>query len=101
MFASSGIEPEVTAKAESLEILPGVQAQVASIGHLVALKLLAQNDRTRPQDADDIRALRRVATPEDVAQAREAVALIEARGYHRSKDLTKALDALSLPSASK
>jgi hypothetical protein len=34
---------------------------VARIGHLMALKVLARDDRRRPQDFDDLRALRREA----------------------------------------
>lgn len=35
-----------------------------------------------------------VAGTEDLALAREAVGLIEARGYHRDRDLAAALDEL-------
>lgn len=51
LFASSGIEALVVAEAEPLEVLPGVTVPVARTGHLVALKLLSREDRTRPQDA--------------------------------------------------
>lgn len=57
IFATAGIEAEIVAEAEVLEILPGVSMPVATAGHLVALKLLARDDETRPQDAADLLAL--------------------------------------------
>ncbi|MFI5394887.1 MAG: nucleotidyl transferase AbiEii/AbiGii toxin family protein [Candidatus Binatia bacterium] len=48
LFASSGIEAEVVAAAEPLEVFPGVVVPVAQIGHLVALKLLARDDHPSP-----------------------------------------------------
>ncbi len=90
LFASSGIEQEVVAAAESLEVLRGLEVRVAQVGHLIALKLLARDDRHRPQDADDLAALRRVADDEQIARAREAVQLIAARGFARGRDLPAA-----------
>lgn len=66
-------------------------ARLAPPGHLVALKLLARDDETRPQDAADLRALTAVAGADDLALAREAVGLVEARGHHRDRDLVAAL----------
>ena len=87
LFASSGIEREVTQHAELLEVLPGVVIPVATVGDLLALKVLARDDRRRPQDWDDIRALLAGATPTDIAEARAALALIEQRGFQRDKQL--------------
>lgn len=92
LFASSGIEPEIVAEAERLEILPGLSARVATLGHLLALKILARDDRTRPQDADDIRALLAEAAESDIQQARAALMLIEQRGYSRGRHLLPQLD---------
>jgi len=94
LFASSGIEADIVAAATSLAVLPGLRLPVATIGHLIALKLLASDDRLRPQDADDLVHLRAVANPAELARAREAVELITTRGYHRGRDLTGALAAL-------
>jgi hypothetical protein len=94
LFASSGIEPEVVAAAQALEVLPGLPMPVARLGHLVALKLLARDDRTRPQDRVDLAALLRVARPGDLAEARAAARLIGERGFARGRDLMGALDAL-------
>lgn len=96
LFASSGIEAEVVAGADVLEVLPGLRVPVATVGHLIALKVLARDDRTRPQDRADLVALSRAATPEDMADARAAIRLIETRGYHRQRDLDAELDRLLL-----
>src|SRR6185437_6664854 len=45
LFASSGIEPEVAEAAERIELFPGLVAPVARSGHLIAMKLLARDDR--------------------------------------------------------
>ncbi len=92
LFASSGIEPELVSRADVLEILPGLSIPVASIGDLIALKLLSRDDDRRPQDAADLRALIREAESHDIETARAAVALITARGFHRERDLTALLD---------
>lgn len=92
LFASSGIEPEVVGAAEPTEVLPGLQVPVARVGHLVALKLLARDDVLRPQDAGDLRALLAVAGPTELQLAREAVELIEQRGFGRGRALVSDLD---------
>ncbi|MDX1999539.1 MAG: nucleotidyl transferase AbiEii/AbiGii toxin family protein [Thermoanaerobaculia bacterium] len=94
LFASSGVESEVADAAESLEIVPGLVVPVAKIGHLIALKLLARDDRSRPQDSDDLRALVREATEEDLLEARAALTLIEGRGFQRGRALLDLLDDL-------
>ena len=94
LFASSGIEREVVDHADRLEILPGLTANVATIGHLLALKVLARDDRTRPQDWDDIRALLAEASDDDIGEARTALALIEARGYARGRPLRQQLEEI-------
>lgn len=93
LFASSGIEEEVVAAAESLEVLPRLFAPVATTGHLIALKVLAEDAATRPQDAIDLRELFGVADATELRRAREALKLIRARGYHRGKPLLRRLDA--------
>lgn len=94
LFASSGVEPELVDAAEELEVVDGTRVPVATTGHLMALKLLARDDRGRPQDADDLRALLAVATPVDLTTARTAVGLIAARGFARGRDLPADLEAL-------
>ena len=94
LFASSGIEPEIVEAAEALEILSGLRVPVAGVGHLLALKLLSRDDRTRPQDRVDLAALLRVATRTDLEKARRAVALIHTRGFQRDRDLARDLELL-------
>ena len=83
MFASSGIEEEVVAAAEMLEILPGVAAPVATTAHLLALKTLAG----RTKDITDFAMLVQYAGQRDIQLAREALELIADRGFNRGKDL--------------
>jgi hypothetical protein len=93
LFASSGIEPEVVAAAEPIEALAGFTIPVARVAHLIALKVLARDDRTRPQDRVDLAALLARADGTTRAEAREALALVTRRGFHRGRDLLAALDA--------
>lgn len=90
LFASSGIETEVVALADLLEVLPGLFVPVARIGHLFALKTLAG----RAQDVTDVERLLPFATPADLQLAREALALISRRGYDRGKSLAAEFEAL-------
>jgi predicted nucleotidyltransferase len=95
LFASSGIEPEVVATAEPLEVLPGLTVPVAGLPELIALKLLARDDAARPQDAGDLVALASLATARDLDSARRLVRLIEERDYHRGRDLSGELEKLA------
>ena len=92
LFASSGIEPEIVASADDLEILPKLSLPVAQRGHLLALKVLAHEEQRRPNDRLDIMALLAAAEEEDLRIARAAVALITSRKYHRDKDLLAELE---------
>ena len=84
------------AAAESIELLPALHVPVATIGHLIALKVLSRDDEERPQDLIDLRMLRRVASPDDLTQAKRAVGMIVSRGYNRGRDLEEALRRLGL-----
>jgi len=90
LFSSCGVEPEVTADAEELEILTGLSIPVARTGHLVAMKILALDDRFRPQDREDVRALLAVSDPRERDRTAAALTLIERRGFHRGRDLEAA-----------
>lgn len=96
LFASSGIENEIVAGAEELEVLPGIRALVASIGHLIVLKVLASAE-DRPQDGADLVALLERADGEDLRIAREAGRLVVERGYNRDKDLVGEIERLVAP----
>jgi hypothetical protein len=94
LFASSGIEPEIVAAAEPLDVLPGVRLPVARLSHLLALKLLSREDRSRPQDRADALTLLSAARPADLDETRQALALIGRRGYARGRDLASELARL-------
>ncbi len=93
LFASSGIEPEIMAAAETLETLPGLTVPVARVGHLLVLKVLSRSPR-RPQDDADIRALLAVAQEHDLRLAREGARLVMQRGFARGRDLPRLVDEL-------
>jgi predicted nucleotidyltransferase len=92
-FASSGVETEIVAAAETLAILPGVYVPVARTGHLMALKVLAGRDKDRA----DFRSLLEHADPGEIQRARETLALISERGFHRGKDLFADFEKLMEP----
>jgi hypothetical protein len=91
LFALCGIEGEVVEGASRLDVLPGLSAWVASLGHLVAMKLLAIDPR-RPRDAQDLVALLQRAAPADLAVARSALESIARVGAARGRPLTDDLD---------
>jgi Nucleotidyl transferase AbiEii toxin, Type IV TA system len=95
LFASSGIEPEIVAAAESLEVFEGAVVPVATVAHLIALKVLSADERTRPKDRADALALLEVLEEGGEVQVRAALDLIGARGFHRGRDLQAHLDAMS------
>lgn len=94
LFASSGIEPEIVAAADVVEVMPGLSVPVARAGHLIALKILARDDDRRPQDHVDLVALRAKADDATWDLARGALTLVTERGFNRGRDLPAALDQL-------
>jgi hypothetical protein len=91
LFASCGIEREICEHAIRVAFLPGVELPVASVGHLVAMKLLSV-DEERPRDAQDLVNLREVLTDEQLEDARAAVVTIVERGSNRGRDLVGQLE---------
>ncbi len=91
LFSSSGIEPEIVAGASRLEMFPGLFVPVASRGHLIAMKVLSQNETDRLRDRVDLQQLLHQASVEDIASAEAGLKLIIERGFDRSKDLLKDL----------
>jgi hypothetical protein len=94
LFASSGIENEVVASADRLEVLPRLTVPVATAAHLIALKVLAG----RSQDLTDLGYLIPGASPADLDSAREAVKLIQTRGFNRGRDVVADLEQLIVDS---
>jgi len=86
----SGVETEIVAAAEILEVLPKLFIPVARAGHLMALKVLAG----RPQDREDVRILLREIDPKELQVARQTMLLIEERGFNEEKDLLAELEKL-------
>ncbi len=96
LFASCGIENEIVAAADDVEVFAGLQARVARSGHLFAMKVLSRDDRTRPQDQLDLATLGKVLTEADQREAERAVDLIIQRGFARQRDLrTELAEALA------
>ena len=92
LFASSGIEPEICADAELLQVFPQLFVPVARLHHLIVLKTLARDDRTRPQDSADLRQLIAASQPSDLTAASDMARLIEQRGYNRARNLVEAVE---------
>ena len=92
LFAACGIEEEVIAAATPV-MLAGDDVPIASRPHLVAMKVLAMSD-LRPDDRGDVLALLRLSDADEIAQARDAVKLISARGYGQHLDLSARLEEL-------
>jgi hypothetical protein len=89
LFASSGIEAEIAADAEPIEVFPNVVVRTARLHSLLAMKLLSVDPKTRPQDELDIRNLLQVARLDEIDTAESLVRLISERGYHRGKNLVE------------
>jgi hypothetical protein len=87
LFASSGIEGSIAARAQLLEVFPQLWVPVASLGDLVAMKVLARDDQLRPQDRLDLQALLGRASPSDLEAARHALREISKLGYNRGRML--------------
>ncbi len=66
---------------------PGFSAPVATPGHLIAMKILARNDKDRPQDRLDLKALLRISDSTELKRAEVALASIVEAGFHRGRDL--------------
>lgn len=88
LFASSGIEREVVAAADVLEVLPGVHVRVATAAHLIALKILAG----RRHDRVDVDTLLPTIAAAEHEVVRAALGLIARRGFGRGKDLVQAFE---------
>jgi hypothetical protein len=79
--------------ADPIEVLRGFTVPVARLGHLVALKVLARDDRARPQDRVDLAALLARAEEASLMEAGQALAIVTRRGFHRGRDLSADLAA--------
>jgi Nucleotidyl transferase AbiEii toxin, Type IV TA system len=87
LFSSSGVETEIVAGAEPIELFKNFSLRVASLAGLLALKVLAADSNKRPQDLIDIKNLLAEATTDDVQEAVRLLQLIQQRGFNRGKNL--------------
>ena len=93
LFHFSGIEREVVLEATE-EMILGKRTRVATLPHLIAMKVLAQDDTRRPKDARDLVELLKKASQDDIQAARTAITLMVSRGFGADKDLVAAFDGL-------
>jgi len=92
LFGSSGIEREIVQRSDMLPIAKRVTTPVATIPHLIAMKVLSEAPG-RQHDRADLQVLLVAASPTQLDEAREALCLIEERGFNRGKDLETSLDS--------
>jgi hypothetical protein len=92
LFATSGLEAEVVRAAARIDVTLRINLPVASIAHLIAMKVLSAGGEGRSRDADDLARLIPRATDADLTEARRALALITERGRNRGKDLQSEFD---------
>jgi hypothetical protein len=86
LVASSGIEPEIVAEAEILEVAQGVKVPVARVGHLIVMKLISVREG-RETDSADLRSLASIADDEEWARVETSAHLVMSRGFSRGRDL--------------
>jgi hypothetical protein len=92
LFASSGIETEIVARALEVVVPQIGGLPVARAEELLAMKVLSMRD-ARLQDRLDALHLLRLADP-DLDVVRANLTLIEARRFHRDQDLHRKLAEL-------
>ena len=92
LFGSTGIEGEIVRNATPIKIAKGISVPVAPIAYLIAMKVLSES-AVRDQDRSDLRVLLAAASTPELDEAKQAVCLIEERGFNRERDLQGALAA--------
>ncbi len=93
LFAACGVESEIVSAASVVRVL-GLVVPVATVGHLIAMKLVSNDPARRPRDAQDLVELAKVADALEWDRATQAVQLIHARGFDRGRDLLGSLREL-------
>ena len=86
VFATSGVEAEVVANAERLELFPGLFLLTASVESLLAMKTLSATPQ-RPRDLEDIRSMLAANPDFDERVVVELLEKIEQNGYGRGQRL--------------
>ncbi|PSM32294.1 nucleotidyl transferase AbiEii/AbiGii toxin family protein [Haliangium sp. UPWRP_2] len=100
LLAACGIEAEIAAHAEPLELFPGFIVPVARSSHLVAMKLVSMDDPRRSDDRRDILSLFAEFSDEEQPLLIEAIRLIADRGYSRGRDLMQLYQQFQQPPGS-
>jgi hypothetical protein len=91
LFANTGIEDVIVRDAQIINVYPTFLAPVATVGHLVAMKLVAVRPGREHDERDLIELLDGIG-PEELARARAAIAAITASGSAVGRDLSAMLD---------
>jgi hypothetical protein len=94
LFATTGIETETVADATLVQLPSGPPLPVATVEHLLAMKVLSVSD-ARLQDRMDIQGL--LAVSPDLTKVRALLARITTMGTHRQQNLQRKLNALLTP----
>jgi hypothetical protein len=95
LFASSGIEHEIVARASEVELPDAGKVRVAMPEDLLAMKVLSMREG-RLQDRLDAQRLLQFAPGAglDLDLVRGSLALITSRGFHRGQDLQAKLQTV-------
>lgn len=91
LVSACGIEQDIVANSSTIEILPGLSLPVASLGHLIAMKVLSQNSFERLQDRVDLLALLRSANQQDRNMVERSLKEIANRGFSEGRNLVAEL----------
>ena len=88
IFATCGVEREIVASAERVELFPGEWVTTATAESMVAMKILSATAK-RPRDLGDLQAMLRENPTLDDSRVASLLQAIEVRGYSRGQDLTE------------
>lgn len=91
LFHSCGIESEIVAAADPIQVAGMPALPVARIEHLIAMKVLSES-AVRANDRSDLHVMVAAATEEELERCRTALHRIARLGYARGKDLQAVLD---------
>ncbi len=93
LFASSGIEAEIVARASFVEMGDAGRVPVANAEELLAMKILSMTD-IRLQDRLDAQRLLQFVPDLDLHVVRDHLARMTRRGFHRNQDLASKLESV-------
>lgn len=92
LFSLCGIESEIAAASESMDLRRAGLVPVARLGHLIAMKVLSAGSG-RSRDREDLSRMIPLASDREVERAREAVRWMQERGYGGKRDLSLELES--------